>query len=277
MRLEIIHAGLFKLDGGAMFGVVPKSIWQKLNPADENNMCTWAARCLLVETDERLILIDTGLGDKQGENFFRYYYRHGENNLHRSIAKAGITPEDITDVMLTHLHFDHCGGSVVYEGEKLIPTFKNARYWLHSRHWDWACEPNRTEKSSFLTENFMPLYENDQLAFLDKENFGIPTFDFFFADGHTEKQTIPIIQYKGKTVVFTADLIPSVGHIPVNYFMGYDTRPLVTMEEKDSFLRTALEKDYILLFDHDPTNECCTLQQTTKGIRVKDTFRLSDV
>ena len=277
MHLETIDTGFFKLDGGAMFGVVPKSIWQNIHPADKNNMCRWAARALLVQTEKRLILIDVGLGNKQSEKFFKHYYRHGEETLHTSLAKRRIAPKDITDVILTHLHFDHCGGAVEYQREKLIPTFKQARYWLHSDHWKWACNPNSREKASFLKENFIPLKEHKQLFFLDKEDFGVNEMSFLFVDGHTEKQTIPIIQYKTKTFAYIADLIPSVFHLPIPYIIAYDVRPLLTLKEKHAFLNTALEKDYILVFEHDPINECCTLQKTSKGIREKNLFSLKDI
>lgn len=262
-----------------MFGVVPKSIWQKTNPADDKNLCTWALRCLLVEEGDRLVLIDTGVGNKQDEKFFSHYYLHGDASLDSSLAAKGFHRDDITDVFLTHLHFDHVGGAVVREGDKLLPAFKNATYWSNSNHWDWAVHPNDREKASFLKENIMPIQESGQLKFIDVEqgvNF-IDGFDVRFVSGHTESMMLPLIDYKGKKVLYMADLLPSVGHLPIPYVMGYDVRPLTTLEEKKIFLNEALEKDYILYFEHDSVNECCTLQQTEKGIRVKNTFTLNDL
>lgn len=279
MNLHVINSGNFKLDGGAMFGVVPKSIWNKINPADENNMCSWATRCLLIEDGDRLILIDNGMGDKQSEKFFGYYYLHGDDSLDKSLKAAGFSKDDITDVFLTHLHFDHCGGSIIKTSDdKLIPNFKNARYWSNEAHWSWATNPNPREKASFLKENIMPIKESGQLNFIDPN--GNSPFDhmgIFFVDGHTEKQMLPRIQYKDKTIVFMADLLPSAGHIPLPYVISYDVRPLVTMDEKKNFLNTAVEEDYILFFEHDPVIECCTLQNTEKGVRMKDSFKLSEI
>lgn len=276
MDLHVIETGFFKLDGGAMFGVVPKVIWQKTNPADENNLCTWAMRCLLIEDGDRLILIDNGIGYKQDERFLKHYYLHGDDTLESSLGKAGFSTQDITDVFLTHLHFDHCGGGVKWrDREKKVPelTFPNATYWTNTDHWKWATEPNDREKASFLKENLMPMLESGQLKFVeDKKTFS--QFDLLFVDGHTDKMMIPHIHYKGKTVVFAADLLPSVGHIPLAYIMGYDVRPLITMEEKKKFLNEVVEKEYILFFEHDSQNECCTLQKTEKGPRLKDTFKL---
>lgn len=279
MKLTTINTGLFKLDGGAMFGVVPKSIWQKLNPADENNMCTWAMRCLLIEDEDRLILVDTGIGTKQDKKFLDYYYLHGEDTLEKSILKAGYTPEEITDVILTHLHFDHCGGAIQYNSDKskALPAFKNATYWSNEGHWQWATEPNPREKASFLKENIVPIKESGQLKFIEKNKSPFTNITFLFVDGHTEKQMLPLIRYGDKTIAYVADLIPSTGHLPTAYVMGYDTRPLLSMEEKNKFLREALEKNYTLFFEHDPRIECCSLIQTEKGIRMKEGFALTDL
>lgn len=286
MNLYTIHCGNFKLDGGAMFGVVPKTIWNKLNPADENNMCSWALRSLLVEDGDRLILIDTGMGDKQDAKFFGHYYLHGENSLEKSLTAVGFTFADVTDVFLTHLHFDHCGGAISKTADGYTPTFPNAVYWSNSQHWKWATEPNAREKASFLKENILPIKESGKLQFIDVSgeiNQYLPTthwrqnFDVRFTNGHTEGMMLPQINYKGKTIVYVADLLPSIAHIPIPYVMGYDTQPLLTLQEKNTFLQEALDKDYILYFEHDPINECCTLQQTEKGIRAKDIFKLQDV
>ena len=290
MKLYSINTGYFKLDGGAMFGVVPKSIWNKLNPADENNLCSWALRCLLLEDEGKLILIDTGMGDKQDAKFFGYYYLHGDDTLDKSLALHGFTKDDITDVFLTHLHFDHCGGSIVREGDKLIPAFKNATYWSNEKHWQWATQPNEREKASFLKENILPIQESGQLKFIEMNGESsmvngvniIPSLitdhlSLLFANGHTDAMMLPVINYKGKTIVYMADLLPSVAHIPLPYVMGYDMFPLTTLQEKKSFLTTALANDYILFFEHDPVNECCTLQQTEKGIRQKEILKLSEV
>jgi glyoxylase-like metal-dependent hydrolase (beta-lactamase superfamily II) len=279
MKLYSINTGHFRLDGGAMFGVVPKSIWQKLNPSDENNMCNWAMRCMLIEDEGRLILIDNGMGDKQSEKFFGYYYLNGDDTLEKSLAKHGFLKEDITDVFLTHLHFDHCGGSIVRAGDKLIPAFKNATYWSNENHWQWATEPNDREKASFLKENILPIRESGKLKFIEPVE-GIQfteNIKLRFVNGHTESMMLPEINYNGKTIVFMADLLPSVGHIPIPYVMAYDTRPLNTMVEKKSFLNEALEKNFILFFEHDPEIECCNLQLTEWGIRSKETFKLESV
>jgi glyoxylase-like metal-dependent hydrolase (beta-lactamase superfamily II) len=273
---------MFKLDGGAMFGVVPKALWQKTNPADENNMCTWAMRSLLIEDGNRLMLIDTGIGDKQSEKFFAHYYLHGDDSLHGNLKKLGFSPEDITDVFLTHLHFDHCGGAINRVGEnQFAPAFRNATYWSNDKHWAWATNPNPREKASFLKENILPIQESGQLKFVERhgnlsENV-FPNIDVFFVDGHTESQMLPQIQYKGKTIVFMADLLPSVGHIPLPYVMGYDTRPLITMDEKAKFLQRAADEEFVLFLEHDGVNQCCTLQHTEKGVRLKETFQLNEL
>jgi len=277
MTLHTIDTGFFKLDGGAMFGVVPKAIWNKTNPADENNLCTWALRCLLVEDGDRLILIDTGIGNKQDEKFFSHYYLHGDATMDSSLAAKGFHRDDITDVFLTHLHFDHVGGAVIRDGDKLIPAFKNATYWSNEQHWNWAVNPNDREKASFLKENILPIQESGQLRFIeghDGVNFS-GNISVKFAYGHTDAMMLPVINYKGYQVVYMADLLPSVGHLPLPYVMAYDMFPLKTLTEKKIFLQEALEKQYILYLEHDPVNECCTLQQTEKGIRIKETFNLN--
>lgn len=277
MNLRVINTGLFKLDGGAMFGVVPKSLWQKTNPADENNLCSWAMRCLLIEDGDKLILIDNGLGNKQDAKFFSHYYLHGDDSLSASLHAAGVSENDITDMFLTHLHFDHCGGGVVYDHGKLALTFPCARYWSNEDHWQWATHPNPREKASFLKENILPMQESGQLSFI---NEGQPSpfdaFDIFYASGHTDKMMIPRIRIKDKVVCYMADLLPSVGHIPLPYVMGYDTRPLITMEEKQKFLQEAADNEYILFLEHDPVNECCTVKHTDKGVRVDQIFPLSE-
>ncbi|WP_293789611.1 MBL fold metallo-hydrolase [uncultured Pedobacter sp.] len=279
MNLHTINTGFFKLDGGAMFGVVPKAIWQKTNPADANNLCTWAMRCLLIEQGNQLILVDTGIGNKQDEKFFSHYYLHGNDSLEKSLAKLGFGTTDITDVFLTHLHFDHVGGAILRAGEKLLPAFKNAKYWSNEKHWQWAVEPNAREKASFLKENILPIQESGQLNFVaEKENIEWQkNINITFAYGHTDAMMLPKINYKGKTIVYMADLLPSVGHLPLPYVMAYDMFPLKTLTEKQAFLEEAVENSYILFLEHDPVNECCTLQRTEKGIRVAETFKLSDI
>ena len=286
MNLYSINTGYFKLDGGAMFGVVPKSIWHKINPADENNMCSWALRCLLVEDGERLILIDNGMGNKQDAKFFGYYFLHGDDTLDKSLSRHGFHRNDITDVFLTHLHFDHCGGSICRENGMLVPAFKNAEYWSNQDHWNWAIRPNEREKASFLKENILPIEESGQLKFVEvangeegrlgKTNFS-PVLDTRFVNGHTKDMMLPQIKYKDKTIVYVADLLPSAGHIPIPYVMAYDMFPLTTLNEKKSFLKEAVENDYILFFEHDAVHECCTLQATEKGIRPKEFFKLEDI
>jgi glyoxylase-like metal-dependent hydrolase (beta-lactamase superfamily II) len=285
MNLYVIETGFFKLDGGAMFGVVPKVIWNKTNPADANNLCTWSMRCLLIEDGNRLILVDNGIGDKQDRRFLSHYYLHGDDTLEQSLARHGFHKNDITDVLLTHLHFDHCGGSIVREGDQLEPAFKNADYWSNEKHWVWAMHPNEREKASFLKENILPIEQSGQLKFVDSplsspnstlirftENISIR-----FAHGHTESMMLPQISYRGRTLVFMADLLPSTGHIPLPYVMAYDMFPLTTLQEKKEFLSEALKNEYVLIFEHDPAIECCILQQTEKGIRAGDTFKLKEV
>lgn len=286
MNLYTIDTELFKLDGGAMFGVVPKSIWNKFNPADAANLCTWAMRLLLIEDKGKLILIDTGIGDKQDAKFMSHYFLHGNATLDTSLARHGFHRNDITDVILTHLHFDHCGGAVVKEGEQLKPAFKNATYWSNAQHWDWAVHPNDREKASFLKENILPIQQSGQLAFVTMSQSSsdvLPAAPFSqnislrFVSGHTQSMMLPQIKYKDKTIVYMADLLPSVGHIPLPYVMAYDMFPLTTLGEKKSFLTEALANDYILFFEHDPHIECCTLQQTEKGIRMKESFQLAEI
>ncbi len=280
MKLYTVNTGHFKLDGGAMYGVVPKSMWNKLNPADENNMCSWAMRSLLVEDGNRLLLIDTGIGNKQDEKFFSHYYLHGSDSLDRSLQQLGFSRNDITDVVLTHLHFDHCGGCIERAADgRLLPAFANARFWSNKDHWEWAITPNAREKASFLKENILPIQESGQLTFIEPED-GVQFIEGWkmrMVYGHTDAMMLPQIQYKDRTILYMADLVPSIGHIPIPYVMAYDMFPLKTLEEKQRILTEALENNYILYFEHDPVNECCTLQMTEKGIRVKEVFRLSDV
>ncbi|MEO6729210.1 MAG: MBL fold metallo-hydrolase [Candidatus Dojkabacteria bacterium] len=279
MKLHTIETGFFKLDGGAMFGVVPKSIWQRSNPADENNLCTWAMRCLLIEEGERLILVDTGIGDKQDAKFLSHYYLHGEDSLEKSLMNIGFTRDDITDVFLTHLHFDHCGGAIIRKNDQLIPAFKNATYWSNQQHWDWATQPNAREKASFLKENILPIAESGQLKFIpNEEGFAFTeNIKIRFAYGHTNAMMLPQMSYKGKTLVYMADLLPSVGHIPLPYVMSYDMFPLKTLDEKSAFLKEAQENNYVLILEHDPVNECCTLQMTEKGVKLDKVFKLKDI
>ena len=284
MKLYSIETGNFKLDGGAMFGVVPKTIWNKTNPADENNLIDLAARCLLIEDGNRLILIDNGLGNKQSEKFFSYYSLWGTHSLDKSLAKHGFHRDNITDVFLTHLHFDHCGGSVQWNKDKTgyELAFKNAKYWSNESHWEWATQPNLREKASFLSENILPIQESGHLHFIKRpEGDLLPTseldFGIFFADGHTEKQMIPQIQYKEKTICFVADLLPTVGHLPLAYVMGYDTRPLLTMPEKAKFLNAAADNNYYLFLEHDAHNEIITVEKTEKGVRLKQRFRCDEI
>lgn len=281
MQLHTIHSGLFKLDGGAMFGVVPKALWSRTNPTDDNNMCTWAMRCMLIEDGDRLILIDNGIGDKQDEKFFSHFYMHGDYSLDQSLKSAGFSSKDITDVFLTHLHFDHCGGGVRWKDreKKIAETvFTNATYWSNEDHWLWAVKPNAREKASFLHENLMPMQESGQLKFVSLDEVSpFNQFDLLYVDGHTNKMMIPHIKYNEQTIIFAADLLPSTGHIPLPYVMSYDTRPLLTLKEKASFLQKAAEEKHIIFFEHDSVNECCTLKMTEKGPRLDRTFPLSEI
>ena len=283
MNLYPIIAGNFMLDGGAMFGVVPKSIWEKTNPADNNNMVKIAARCLLVEDGERLVLIDVGMGDKQSEKFFGYYFRWGEETLDSSLKAHGFHRDDITDVFLTHLHFDHCGGGVIRSREnKYEATFKNAKYWSNQEHWDWAASPNKREKASFLKENISPIMESGQLNYLVKDVNNYLTrsslgFDVLFVDGHTEKQMIPIINYNGNKIAFAADLVPTHGHVPLPYIPGYDIRPLTSLLEKDLFLNFCHDNDVFLFFEHDAFVEIGSLKKTDRGIRLDKKLNLLDL
>lgn len=273
MKLYSIPTGNFKLDGGAMFGVVPKVIWNKLVPADDNNLCTWSMRCLLIEDGNRLVLVDNGFGNKQDAKFRGHYYLHGDDTLEGSLKKYGFHKDDITDVFLTHLHFDHCGGSIDQVGDKLVPAFRNATYWSNESHWKWATEPNEREKASFLKENILPIKESGQLSFVEGKEFN-DNIDIHYVYGHTDAMMLPVINYKGRTVVFMADLLPAVAHIPLPYVMAYDMFPLQTLTEKKAFLEEAVDNDYILFFEHDAVHECCTLQRTEKGIRMKESFKL---
>ena len=284
MNLYPINAGNFKLDGGAMFGVVPKTLWTRTNPADSNNLIDLTARCLLIEDNNKLTLIDNGMGNKQSEKFFGYYSLWGDESLDKSLKKYGFHRDDITDVFLTHLHFDHCGGSIQYNKDRTIlePAFKNAHFWSNKDHWLWATQPNRRERASFLKENIMPMEESGQLKFtelpegdtLEKSSLG---FGIFFANGHTDKQMIPIINYKGKTICFMADLLPTAGHLPLPFVMGYDTRPLLTMNEKELFLNKAADNNYYLFLEHDAHNEIITVQHTEKGVRLKNVYTCDDI
>lgn len=283
MKIYPLNTGNFKLDGGAMFGVVPKTMWSKTNPADQNNMCDWSMRSMLIEDGDRLILIDAGIGDKQSEKFFSHYYLFGDDSLQGNLKALGFSLDDITDVFLTHLHFDHCGGAIRWNKDRtgFEPVFKNAIYWSTENHWQWATVPNTREKASFLSENILPIQESGQLKFVERtgdftKNV-FPNFDVLFVDGHTESMMIPHIQYQGKTLVFMADLLPSVGHIPLPYVMGYDTRPLLTLSEKEKFLHTATTENFILFLEHDSMNECCSLQMTDKGVRLDQRYRFSDL
>lgn len=285
MKIHPIEAGNFKLDGGAMFGVVPKTLWSLTNPADNNNMIDMATRCMLIEDGKKLILIDNGLGNKQSEKFFKHYYRWGDYNLDKSLQEKGFHRDDITDVFLTHLHFDHCGGSVEWNKDRTgyQPAFNNARFWTNREHWEWATEPNEREKASFLKENLLPMQESGQLHFVSRdkdqgskylENMG---FGVLFVDGHTDKQMIPHITYQEKTLVFMADLLPTAGHIPLPYVMGYDTRPLLTLPEKKGFLETAAEEGFYLFMEHDAHHEIITVKSTEKGIRHDKTFTFDEI
>jgi len=284
MKIYPIESGNFKLDGGAMFGVVPKTIWSKTNPADENNLIDIAARCMLIEDGNRLILIDTGMGNKQSDKFFGYYSLWGDDSLDKSLAKHGFHRDDVTDVFMTHLHFDHCGGSVIWNNDHTgyEVAFKNATFWTNDNHWEWATKPNPREKASFLSENILPMQESGQLKFINRpdSDFGVSKeldFGIFYVDGHTEKMMIPHLQYQDKTIVFMADLLPTAGHLPLPYVMGYDTRPLLTLPEKAKFLTTAAQNNYYLWLEHDAHNQIITVEQTEKGVRLKETFRCEDI
>ncbi len=283
MKIHPLNTGNFKLDGGAMFGVVPKSLWQRTNPADANNMCDWSMRSLLIEDGDRLMLIDTGIGDKQNEKFFSHFSLNGSDSLMGNLKTLGFSQDDITDVFLTHLHFDHCGGAIQWNKDRtgFEPAFKNAIYWSTENHWDWATKPNPREKASFLSENILPLQESGQLQFIERigdfTKNAFNNIDVFFVDGHTESMMIPHIHYQEKTLVFMADLLPSIGHIPLPYVMGYDTRPLLTMSEKETFLNLATEREYVLFLEHDSVNECCTVLQTEKGVRLNESFQFSEL
>ncbi len=279
MKIYPIQTGNFKLDGGAMFGVVPKTIWQKTNPADSNNMIDMGMRSLLIEDGKRLILIDTGMGNKQSAKFFGYYYQFGDHSLDLSLAKYGFHRNDITDVFLTHLHFDHCGGAIQWNKDKtgFEPAFKNARFWSNNEHWDWAVNPNPREKASFLKENIFPIQESGQLNFVSENPLNELGFEILKMDGHTEKQMLPKIIYQGKTLVFMADLLPTIGHIPLPYVMGYDTRPLLTIKEKEHFLKAAADNEYFLFLEHDAYTEICTVHHTNKGVRLKSTHQFKDI
>lgn len=284
MKLYPVESGNFRLDGGAMFGVVPKSIWQKTNPADANNMIDIAARCLLIEDGNRLILIDTGMGNKQSDKFFGYYYLWGTHSIDNSLKTLGFHRDDITDVFMTHLHFDHCGGSIQWNKDKTgyEPAFKNAKFWSNKDHWMWATQPNAREKASFLKENIIPMEQSGHLNFtslpkgdiLKNSELG---FDIFYANGHTDKQMIPIINYEGKTICFMADLLPTAGHLPLPFVMGYDTRPLLTLSEKEKFLNIAADNNYYLFLEHDAHNQIITVQHTEKGVRLKDVYTCNDI
>ena len=283
MKLSVINTGFFKLDGGAMFGVVPKKLWSKTNPPDANNLCSWAMRSLLIEDGNRLILIDTGIGNKQDDKFFSHYHLHGDDSLEKSLKRSGYSKSDVTDVILTHLHFDHCGGAVRWKTKEqkiLEPTFKNANYWSNEAHWNWATNPNVREKASFLKNNIIPIEQSGQLKFIKKRgvisNDIFPNIDIYFADGQTESQMKTIINYNGQKIAFMADLLPSVGHIPIPYVMGYDTRPLLTLNEKIHFLNLAFENNFLLFLQHDSVNECCKLKDTEKGIRLDTVHNLND-
>ncbi|TYB78703.1 MBL fold metallo-hydrolase [Bizionia myxarmorum] len=284
MKLYPINSGNFKLDGGAMFGVVPKSLWQRTNPADANNMIDIAARCMLIEDGDKLTLIDTGMGDKQNDKFFGYYYLWGDDSIDKSLKQHGFHRDDITDVFMTHLHFDHCGGSIQWNKDRTDyePAFKNAHYWSNKDHWQWATQPNNREKASFLEENILPIKKSGQLKFTDVPNADMQHkselgFDIFYANGHTDKQMIPMINYKGKTICFMADLLPTVGHLPLPFVMGYDTRPLLTLDEKEKFLKMAADNNYYLFLEHDAHNEIITVKNTVKGVRLQDVYSCKEI
>lgn len=279
MKLFTVNAGYFKLDGGAMFGVVPKTMWNKVNPADNNNMCTWAMRCLLIEHGNYRILVDDGMGNKQDERFFSHYYPHGDDSIEKGLEAHGYTMDDITDVFLTHLHFDHCGGSIIREGDKLVPAFKNALYWTNHKHWASALTPNEREKASFLKENILPIEESGQLRFIETADGQewLADFRIRYVNGHTDNMMLPQVTSNGITLLYCADLIPSAAHVSLPWVMAYDMRPLETLQEKHILLNEAVANNWVLFFEHDPKIECATLQQTEKGIRIKETFKLSEI
>lgn len=277
MNLFVIHTGNFMLDGGAMFGVVPKTLWSKTNPADANNLCNWAMRCLLLEVDNKLILIDNGIGTKQDAKFLGHYFLNDDASLQKSLQTVGIHSDEITDMFLTHLHFDHCGGGVIRENGNLVPAFRKAHYWSNEAHWEWATKPNAREKASFLPENIQPMQESGQLKWINPTKPEFTNFEIIYVSGHTDNMMIPKIRYKDKIICFMADLLPSVGHIPLPYVMGYDTRPLLTLEEKATFLKEAADNNYILFLEHDPIHECCTVKHTDKGVRLDQTFQLKEI
>jgi len=276
MQLHSIDAGLFKLDGGAMHGVVPKSMWAKQNVPDDNNMCTWSMRCLLVDEGDRKILIDTGMGNKQSEKFFSYFHPHGSGNLIKSISAAGFEPNDITDVFLTHLHFDHCGGAILKNGKAAFP---NATYWSNENHWSLAMQPNAREKASFLKENFLPLQEMELVNYTTaKDGFQFSeSIQLRIVNGHTEAMMLPLINYKGQNILFCADLLPSKAHISLPWVMGYDMQPLETLKEKKRILQQAFDNEWVLYFEHDHLNECCKLIETDRGFRGGPSFYLASI
>jgi len=284
MKIYTLSHGDFKLDGGAMFGVVPKVLWQRTNPADENNLIEMTMRSLLIEDGNRLILIDTGMGDKQSEKFFSHYKPTKQNLFDESLKAYGFHRDDITDIFMTHLHFDHCGGSIVKNPKGFYePAFKNARFWSNKNHWQWATQPNPREKASFLKENILPIRESGQLNFVPlPENQRILhskelNFDIIFIDGHTEKQMLPMIEYQGKKLVFMADFLPTVGHIPLAYVMGYDTRPLLTLDERMEIFSRAADENWYLVLEHDPYHEICTLKHTEKGVRLNKIYKFEEI
>ena len=279
MRLYSVNAGYFKLDGGAMFGVVPKTMWNKVNPADDENMCSWAMRCLLIEHGNNLILVDNGMGNKQDEKFFSHFHPHGTDSVEKGLAVHGFTTNDITDVFLTHLHFDHCGGSIVRQEGKLVPAFKNAVYWSNHKHWLSALSPNEREKASFLKENILPIEESGQLKFIDLPDGGewLPDIRIRFVNGHTDNMMLPQIRYNNTTLLYCADLIPSAGHVSLPWVMAYDMRPLDTLNEKNRLLNEAVANNWVLFFEHDKEHECCTLQQANGRVKIKDIFPLADL
>ena len=279
MKLYSVNAGYFKLDGGAMFGVVPKSMWNKLNPADDNNMCNWAMRCWLIEDGHKLILVDNGMGDKQDAKFFGHYFLNGDDSLEKSLARFGFHADDVTDVVLTHLHFDHCGGSIKLSDDKtkLVPAFKNATYHVNEKHWNWAVNPNAREKASFLKENILPIKESGQLNYITESSKIIEGLSFVEVNGHTEAMMLPKLEYKGQTILYMADLIPSAAHIPLPYIMSYDVRPLDTLKEKTAILNEAAANNWLLFFEHDNSTECVSVEKTEKGVRMKDSLKVSDL